>query len=100
MQLSPLTKRISFSFAKFAKYDYQDALNFKSLLNEEEVMVMENANKFAQTVLFPRVLEDNRNESFDRSILKKMGESGYLGCTLSDFGMPGLSYTSYGLINR
>lgn len=35
MQLSPLTKRISFSFAKFAKYDYQDALNFKSLLNEE-----------------------------------------------------------------
>lgn len=29
-----------------------------------------------------------------------MGENGYLGCTLSDFGMPGLSYTSYGLINR
>ena len=100
MQLSPLTKKISFSFAKFAKYDYQDALNFKSLLNEEEVMVMENANKFSQAVLFPRVLEDNRNESFDRSILKKMGESGFLGCTLTDYGMPGLSYTSYGLINR
>lgn len=61
---------------------------------------MENANKFAQSVLFPRVLDDNRNESFDRSILKKMGDNGYLGCTMTDFGMPGLSYTSYGLINR
>ena len=61
---------------------------------------MENANKFAQSYLFPRVLEDNRNESFDRDILKKMGENGYLGCTLTDFGMPGLSYTYSGLINR
>lgn len=29
-----------------------------------------------------------------------MGNNGFLGCTLTDFGMPGLSYTSYGLINR
>jgi hypothetical protein len=26
-------------FASFKKYDYTDALNFKSLLNEEELMV-------------------------------------------------------------
>ncbi len=63
-------------------------------------MVMENANKFAQTVLWPRVLEDNRNETFDKKILKQMGDNGFLGCTLTDFGMPGLNYTSYGLINR
>ena len=56
MLLNSLSKRITFQFAKFAKYNYQDALNFKSLLNEEETMVMENANKFAQTVLWPRVL--------------------------------------------
>ena len=61
---------------------------------------MDNANKFAQSVLMSRVLEDNRNETFDRSVLKQMGDNGYLGCTLTDFGMPGLSYTSYGLINR
>jgi glutaryl-CoA dehydrogenase len=29
-----------------------------------------------------------------------MGDNGFLGCTLTDFGMPGLNYTSYGLINR
>jgi len=51
-------------------------------------------------VLWPRVLEDNRNEVFDKNIMKQMGDNGFLGCTLNDFGMPGLSYTSYGLINR
>jgi hypothetical protein len=29
----------SFSSSSFAKYDYTDALNLKSLLTEEEVMV-------------------------------------------------------------
>lgn len=29
-----------------------------------------------------------------------MGENGFLGCTLTDYGGSGLSYTSYGLINR
>ena len=61
---------------------------------------MENANKFAQTHLMPRVINDNRNEAFDKSILKLMGDNGYLGCTLKDYGMAGLSYTAYGLINR
>ena len=28
-----ITKSLTYGFAKFAKYDYQDALNFKSLLN-------------------------------------------------------------------
>ena len=29
-----------------------------------------------------------------------MGENGFLGSTLTSYGLPGLSYTSYGLINR
>ncbi len=32
--------------------------------------------------------------------MKQMGDNGFLGCTLKDFGMPGLNYVSYGLINR
>ena len=61
---------------------------------------MENARKFADTHLWPRVLEENRNESFDKNIMKLMGQNGFLGCTLSEYGLPGLSETSYGLINR
>lgn len=29
-----------------------------------------------------------------------MGENGLLGCTINEYGLPGLSYTAYGLINR
>lgn len=29
-----------------------------------------------------------------------MGELGFLGCTISEYNLPGVSYTAYGLINR
>jgi glutaryl-CoA dehydrogenase len=29
-----------------------------------------------------------------------MGELGFLGCTISEYDLPGTSYVSYGLINR
>jgi hypothetical protein len=32
--------------------------------------------------------------------MKAMGANGFLGCTLTDYGMPGLNYVQYGLINR
>ncbi len=44
---------------------------------------MENAAKFAQTHLAPRVIEDNKRETFDPNLLKLMGENGFLGCTLN-----------------
>lgn len=61
---------------------------------------MENARQFSQAHLWPRVIEDNKREHFDPKIIRAFGESGFLGCTLKDYDMPGLSYTSYGLINR
>jgi glutaryl-CoA dehydrogenase len=61
---------------------------------------MDNARQFAKTHLAPRVIEDFREEKFDPKILKLMGENGFLGCTISDYNLPGLSYTAYGLINR
>mgnify|MGYP003431430305 CR=1 FL=1 len=48
----------------------------------------------------PRVLEDYREEKFDRAILKLMGDNGLLGCTLNEFGGAGVTETSYGLINK
>lgn len=29
-----------------------------------------------------------------------MGELGFLGCTIGEYDLPGVSYTAYGLINR
>jgi glutaryl-CoA dehydrogenase len=61
---------------------------------------MENARQFSQAELWPRVLLDNQNESFDPDLMKKFGQNGFLGCTMKEYDMPGLSYTAYGLINR
>lgn len=86
--------------ASFKKYDHTDGLNFKSLLNEEELMIMDNARQFAQTHLMPRIINDFKGHNDDKAVLRQMGEDGLIGCTLSDYGGSGLSYTSYGLINR
>jgi len=32
--------------------------------------------------------------------MKEMGELGFLGCTIKDYDLAGVSYVSYGLINR
>lgn len=32
--------------------------------------------------------------------MKEMGELGFLGCTIDDYDLPGVSSTAYGLINR
>ena len=32
--------------------------------------------------------------------MNEMGELGFLGCTIDDFDLPGVSSVAYGLINR
>lgn len=32
--------------------------------------------------------------------MAEMGELGFLGCTINDYGLPGVSSVAYGLINR
>ena len=44
----------------------------------------------------PRVRQAYNNEHFDIEIMKEMGEQGFLGCTISDYDLPGLSSTAYG----
>lgn len=48
----------------------------------------------------PGITLANRNEVFDKEIMKKFGSMGFLGCTISDYDLPGVSSVAYGLINR
>lgn len=48
----------------------------------------------------PRIVQANRNEVFDRNIMREMGEMGALGCTISGYGCSGVSSTAYGLLAR
>lgn len=88
------------SFAGMEKFNHEDPLNLNELLTDEEKMIQETARQYATEKLRPRILMANRTESFDKKIYEEMGELGFLGCTMSDYDLPGVSSVAYGLINR
>jgi len=86
--------------SKWAKFDWQDPLLFEELLSEDERMVRDTARDYAQDKLMPRILEANRKEQFDPSIMREMGALGFFGATIKGYGCAGVNYVSYGLIAR
>ena len=83
-----------------AEFDWKDPLNLDELLSDEERMVRKTARDFARNELLPGIVEANRHETFDRSIMTKMGALGLLGPTIDGYGCPGVSQVAYGLIAR
>ena len=82
-------------------FNWADAFNLDEQLSEEERAVRDSVHEFAQERLMSRVIDANRNESFDREIMNEMGELGILGSTLSEkYGCANLSYVCYGLAAR
>jgi len=84
----------------FAPFAWDDALRLDAALTEDERAIRDAAHAFCQERLFPRVLQANRNEHFDREIMNEYGEMGFLGATLQGYGCAGVNYVSYGLISR
>jgi glutaryl-CoA dehydrogenase len=85
---------------KLGPFQWDDALLFNDQLTEDERAIRDAAHAYCQEQLFPRVLEANRHEKFDRSIMNEFGEMGFLGATLEGYGCAGVNYVSYGLIAR
>ncbi|MBT3558328.1 MAG: acyl-CoA dehydrogenase [Rhodospirillales bacterium] len=84
-----------------APFQWEDPFNLENQLSEEERMVRDTARDYAQDKLMPRILEANRNETFDRDIVNELGELGLLGSTIpEEYGCAGVNYTSYGLVAR
>jgi glutaryl-CoA dehydrogenase len=82
-------------------FNWADPFDLDHQLTDEERMVRDTAEAYAQEKLQPRVTEAYLNENFDRSILSEMGELGLLGATVPEaYGGAGLGYVSYGLISR
>ncbi len=82
------------------EFHWDDPLLLEDLLSEDEKMVRDTARAYAQTHLMPRILEANREESFDVAIMKEMADLGFLGATIDGYGCAGIGYVSYGLIMR
>ncbi len=87
--------------AAMVPFDWADPLNLEDQLSDEERMIRDAANGFAQSVLQPRVIEDFAREADASELFPLMGAAGLLGVTVpEEYGGAGASYVSYGLVAR
>jgi glutaryl-CoA dehydrogenase len=86
--------------ASRAEFKWEDPLLLDDQLTGEERLVRDTARQYCQEKLLPRVLEANRHERFDRSIMNELGELGLLGATIEGYGCAGVNYVCYGLVAR
>lgn len=81
-------------------FQWDDPLLLEAQLTDEERMIRDTARQYAQEKLAPRIRDWNRLETFDRAVMREMGELGFLGATLEGYGCAGIGYVAYGLIMR
>jgi len=82
-------------------YRWEDPLSLETQLTDEERLIRDAARGFCAERLMPGVTAANRNETFDREIMRDMGRQGLLGATIAEeHGGGGASHVAYGLIAR
>ena len=87
--------------AEMVPFNWEDPLDLESQLTEDERMIRDTANAFAQSELQPRVIEAFRDEVDAPELFPLMGQAGLLGATIpEEYGGVGASYVAYGLIAR
>ncbi|MFV0541788.1 MAG: acyl-CoA dehydrogenase [Aestuariibaculum sp.] len=68
-------------------------------LTEEHIMIRDAAREFAQTELLPGVIERDEQQEFPDTLVKKMGDLGFLGVMVNPkYGGSGMDTISYVLI--
>ena len=82
------------------RFTWEDPFHFDSQLGDDERAVRDAAAAYCQDKLQTRVLMAARHETFDREILREMGELGLLGSTIEGYGCAGLNHVCYGLVAR
>ena len=80
--------------------NFPDFLNIEDLLTEEEKLVYDTVHQFVNKEVKPIIADYFERGDFPVHLIKKLGELGFLGSTLSEYGGAGLSNVAYGLINQ
>jgi glutaryl-CoA dehydrogenase len=96
----PSDEVLSCASMRGVAFDWSDPFQIEGLLSADEILIRDTARAYAQEKLMPRILEANRHETFDMTVMKEMAELGLLGATLNGFDCAGINYVSYGLIAR
>jgi len=70
-------------------------------LSEDIIAIQDLARKFVQNEILPRVAEDEKNHTFQRDIVKKMGEIGFFGCPIpEEYGGSGLGFLAHTVVTE
>jgi len=82
-------------------FDWKDPFRLEDQLTEDERMLRDAANAYAQAELQPGITKAYREEVTAPEIFKSMGDAGLLGLTIpEEYGGLGTSYVTYGLVAR
>ena len=74
-----------------------DPFYIENNLSEAELAIQKNVRDFCEKELLTRVVEENRNNLFDRNLYESFGSLGVLGSTINEYGGSGVNQVSYGI---
>tara|TARA_R110002051_G_scaffold30487_3_gene70553 strand:+ start:13857 stop:15074 length:1218 start_codon:yes stop_codon:yes gene_type:complete len=98
--MTPTTHAAGFG-PDLGPFDWADAFRLEDQLDEDERMLRDAAQAFAQDKLQPGVTAAYRDEITPPETFAQMGEAGLLGLTIpEEYGGLGASYVTYGLVAR
>ncbi len=84
-----------------AEFKWDDPFFLDEQLSDDERLIRDTAQDYAQEKLQTRVKQAYRDEFFHREIMTEMGALGLLGSTLPEkYGCANVNYVSYGLVAR
>lgn len=92
-----------FDLGKFILFFLPQKMSFlsESRLTEDEKMFRDSFRRYCDEKLMTRIVQDNRNNHFDRDIMYELGELGALGPTCpAEYGCAEVNYVTYGLLAR
>ncbi|MBI4767035.1 MAG: acyl-CoA dehydrogenase family protein, partial [Deltaproteobacteria bacterium] len=70
-------------------------------IGEEIQAIRDMARKFTRAEILPRVAEDEKNHTFQRDIITKMGDLGFFGCPLpEDYGGSNLGFLAHAVVTE
>jgi glutaryl-CoA dehydrogenase (non-decarboxylating) len=74
-------------------------MNFE--FSQDIISLQDMARKFVQNEILPRVGEDERNHTFQKDIVNKMGELGFFGCPIpEEYGGSNLGFLAHTVVTE
>jgi len=70
-------------------------------LSEDIKAIQETARRFVQNEIMPRVAEDEKNHTFQRDLVVKMGELGFYGCPIpEEYGGSDMGFLAHAVVTE